>query len=104
LYFSNLAIPPGYWGSWSWLKLSAEMKQNTTRNKRHLIIIRNLTIYKELGDKRRYRKDDFVMFKEELQQSNLPVLVDVLVWDKVPKVFQKGILKNYVVLFESSGP
>ena len=46
--------------------------------------------------------EDFVMFKEELRQSNLPILVDVLVWDKVPKVFQKGILKNYEVLFESS--
>jgi len=44
---------------------------------------------------------DFETFREGLQKSDLPIIVDVLVWDKIPEEFKKNILINYEVLFES---
>ena len=45
--------------------------------------------------------DDFVTFKDMLQQSNIPILIDILVWDNIPDSFRQNILKEHEVLFES---
>ncbi len=42
--------------------------------------------------------DEFVFFKEKMQKSNIPILVQILDWARVPKYFHKNILKNYEIL------
>jgi len=39
--------------------------------------------------------NDFVDFKEALQNSNIPILTQVLDWNRIPESFQKNILENY---------
>lgn len=41
-------------------------------------------------------------FREALRHSNLPMLTDLLDWDKIPSSFHKNILKNYVVLWRGN--
>jgi predicted nucleotidyltransferase len=41
---------------------------------------------------------ELLNFKEMLQESNIPILTQVLDWNRIPKSFHKNILKNYVVL------
>jgi len=36
--------------------------------------------------------------KEALSESDLPIMVDVLAWDKIDKAFQKIILREYEVI------
>ena len=38
------------------------------------------------------------MFKELLQESTIPILVQVLDWNRIPKSFQANVLKEYEVL------
>lgn len=37
--------------------------------------------------------------KEELKESNVPFLIDIFEFDKLPENFQKEIEKNYVVFY-----
>jgi predicted nucleotidyltransferase len=43
--------------------------------------------------------NELMQLKEELQNSNIPILVQVLDWYRIPQSFHKNILKNYEVLF-----
>ncbi len=43
-------------------------------------------------------KDIFVL-KELINDSNIPILVDILDFNHIPASFQKEIEKNYVVIF-----
>ena len=38
------------------------------------------------------------VFKELLQESTIPILVQVLDWNRIPESFQANILKGYEVL------
>jgi len=40
--------------------------------------------------------DAFISFKEALQNSNIPIIVQVLDWQRIPESFHKNILENCV--------
>lgn len=42
--------------------------------------------------------DEFVSFKEALEESNIPILVQIMDWGRIPETFKKNILANYEVL------
>jgi hypothetical protein len=46
------------------------------------------------------RQNDFVNFKEALQNSNITIKVHVLEWQRVPESFHKNILQNYIKMVE----
>ena len=39
-------------------------------------------------------------FKKKIQESNIPIIVQVLDWYKIPESFRKNILSNYEELCE----
>ncbi|MEA2099888.1 MAG: nucleotidyltransferase domain-containing protein [Campylobacterota bacterium] len=39
--------------------------------------------------------DEYISFKELLRDSNIPILIQVLDWNRIPKYFHKNILDNY---------
>ena len=41
---------------------------------------------------------DITKLKNAIQESNIPFLVDVVMFENLPESFQKEILKKYVVL------
>jgi len=45
--------------------------------------------------------DDLVTFKEHIQHSNIPILVQVFDWKRLPNSFHSNILKNYEVLYSN---
>ena len=42
--------------------------------------------------------EEFMDFKDALQKSNIPILIQVMDWNRIPKSFQKNILANYEIL------
>ncbi|SMN02230.1 Uncharacterized protein HI0073 [uncultured Candidatus Thioglobus sp.] len=42
--------------------------------------------------------DELMSFKDSLKESNLPFLVDVLDWNRIPDYFKSNIEKKYKVL------
>lgn len=52
-----------------------------------------------------FGQNDAYLFtlKNELKESNVPFLVDIFEFDKLPLNFQKEIEKNYVVFYDGSG-
>ena len=42
--------------------------------------------------------DQFLDFKNRLRDSNIPIIVQVIDWNRVPQSFHQNILKNYEVL------
>jgi len=42
--------------------------------------------------------DNLVNFKESLQNSNIPILIQVLDWHFIPETFKQNILQDYEVL------
>jgi predicted nucleotidyltransferase len=42
--------------------------------------------------------DEFIEFKGALQQSNIPIIVQVVDWERIPQTFQQNILGCYEVL------
>ena len=44
-------------------------------------------------------REEFFLFKNEIEQSNIPILVQVFDWATLPESFHKNILKNYSVLY-----
>ena len=47
-----------------------------------------LLVYRELLD-----------FQEQIQESNIPILVQVMDWNKIPESFHINILKKYEVIY-----
>jgi predicted nucleotidyltransferase len=43
--------------------------------------------------------DQFIAFKETIIESNIPILVQVVDWYRIPENFQKNIEKNYIELY-----
>lgn len=43
--------------------------------------------------------DELMLFKTKLKESNIPILVQVLDWARLPENFHKNILKNYFILY-----
>ena len=43
---------------------------------------------------------EFINFKEALQDSNIPILTQVLDWNRIPESFHKNILGNYEEIFD----
>jgi len=41
---------------------------------------------------------EFVDFKDALQKSNIPILVQVMDWNRIPDAFHENILDNYEVI------
>ncbi len=52
------------------------------------------------NDKKKIDIDDFLDFKENLQKSNIPIIVQVLDWYRIPTSFHQNILTNYEILVE----
>lgn len=48
-----------------------------------------------------FGQNDSYLFelKEELKESNVPFLIDIFEFDKLPENFRKEIEKNYVVFY-----
>ena len=44
--------------------------------------------------------DEFIDFKEALQNSNIPILTQVFDWHRLPESFHKNILVNYEEIFD----
>lgn len=44
---------------------------------------------------------EIVEFKERIENSNIPILVQVFDWSSIPESFHQNILKNYIVLYDS---
>ena len=42
---------------------------------------------------------ELLNFKEMLQESTIPILTQVLDWNRIPESFHKNILENYEVMF-----
>ena len=42
--------------------------------------------------------EEFVRFKERLINSNIPILIQVMDWNRMPVSFRDNILSNYVEL------
>ena len=42
---------------------------------------------------------ELMNFKEKLQHSNIPILIQSFDWNSLPESFHRNILKNYVVIF-----
>ena len=42
--------------------------------------------------------NDFMKLKAMIQKSNIPLLVQILDWNRIPKSFHENILKDYRVL------
>lgn len=50
------------------------------------------------NDNRRVDINEFMNFKEALRDSNIPILIQVLDWNRIPDSFHKNILIKYEVL------
>ena len=63
----------------------------------------DLDLVLKTDDESRVDINDFVAFKEALQNSNIPIIVQVLDWQRVPKNFHESILDNYVEMLRIEG-
>ncbi len=52
-------------------------------------------------DKRPLDADEFMRFKDSIKKSNIPFLVDVLDWNRIPDYFQDNINQQYEILKEN---
>ncbi len=50
--------------------------------------------------KKRVDIDEFMGFKDALQKSNIPILIQVLDFNRIPDSFHENILDNYEVLLK----
>jgi predicted nucleotidyltransferase len=44
----------------------------------------------------------YIFLKEKIKHSNIPILVEFFDWYRLPENFQKNILNNYEILFNSN--
>jgi predicted nucleotidyltransferase len=42
--------------------------------------------------------EKFMLFKEKLQDSNIPILIQVIDWYRVPKSFHQNIIHNHKII------
>ena len=42
--------------------------------------------------------DEFIAFKDAVQNSTIPILVQIFDWNRMPEYFKNGILECYEVL------
>ena len=42
--------------------------------------------------------DEFINFKEAIRDSTIPILIQVLDWNRIPKSFHQNILEDYEIL------
>lgn len=52
------------------------------------------------GNQESLDAEQFFMFKEAIQESSIPILVQVMDWHRIPESFKTNILENYEVLVE----
>ncbi len=45
--------------------------------------------------------DEFETMVDEIQNSNIPILVEIRDWAYLPESFRKEIIKNYEILYSS---
>ncbi len=50
--------------------------------------------------KKRLDIDEFMSFKNALQKSNIPILIQVMDWNRIPESFHVNILANYKILIK----
>ena len=48
--------------------------------------------------------DEFLDFKRVLRESNIPILISVLDWARIPSFFHKSILECYEILVKIEKP
>ncbi len=44
--------------------------------------------------------DELMGFKSALQKSNIPILIQVMDWNRIPESFHENILSNYEILLK----
>ncbi len=47
--------------------------------------------------------DEFLELKEQIQESNIPILVELFDWCRLPEAFHPNIEANHEVLFSNMG-
>ena len=52
------------------------------------------------NDKKKLDISELMDFKENLQESNIPILIQVMDWNRIPESFHDNILNNYEVMKE----
>ncbi len=45
--------------------------------------------------------DAYALLREQITDSNIPILVDIFDWTRLPASFQQNILQQYEVLFDN---
>ena len=45
--------------------------------------------------------DAYLKIKDTIQKSNIPILIDIFDWARLPQSFHNNILQNYEVLFSN---
>ena len=50
------------------------------------------------NNKEKLNISEFMSFKESLQESNIPILIQVMDWNRIPESFHENILNDYKVL------
>jgi len=45
----------------------------------------------------------FVQIKNKIQQSNIPIIVELFDWARLPETFHRNILAHHEVLFSNLG-
>lgn len=43
--------------------------------------------------------NELIDFKEQLQASNIPIIIQVMDWNRIPKSFHSNILKNHELIY-----
>ena len=45
--------------------------------------------------------DEYALLREQITESNIPILVDIFDWTRLPLSFHQNILQQYEVLFDN---
>lgn len=45
--------------------------------------------------------DEYALLREQITDSNIPILVDLFDWTRLPQSFHQNILEQYEVLFDN---
>ena len=48
-------------------------------------------------------KKEWLDFKNQIENSNIPIIVQLFDWAVIPEHFQKQILKNHIVFYKTEG-
>lgn len=60
----------------------------------------DIVIYTE--EKAPQLHNEFSLFQEEIENSNIPIIVQSFLWSSLPKNMQNVILENHEVIFSNS--